>query len=128
MLLFIFLNNKRQMLADIEERYDFRVHIRTDDDLKSSEFRLDIIKQRKGNKNSAKDSSDDKAENVESKDESNPDDKPKKSRRRGRRGGRRHNKKINAEETSDNKEDQGKAVETDSDKQASKKPARKKPA
>ncbi len=42
------LNNKRSMLADIEKRYDFRIHIRTDDDLKPSEFRLDIIKGRDG--------------------------------------------------------------------------------
>ncbi|CAG0891695.1 unnamed protein product, partial [Cyprideis torosa] len=32
------LNNKRQMLVDIEARYGFRVHIRVDEELKASEF------------------------------------------------------------------------------------------
>lgn len=84
------LNNKRQLLADIESRYDFRVHIRVDEELKSSEFRLDPIKQRKGGKNTPKNkASDDSTDNKDDGDE-----RQKKGRRRGRRGGRRHNKNM----------------------------------
>ncbi len=104
------LNNKRQMLVDIEERYNFRVHIRVDDSLKASEFRLDAISQRKGGKAGAAASADaiEESEAVEEQqktDSPENTDKQKKGRRRGRRGGRRHNKnrqQENANEASDN--------------------------
>jgi len=107
------LNNKRQMLADIEARYDFRVHIRTDDDLHASEFRLDPIKQRKGVKQDNKKTDQGKSEKTSSDSKNNNEengDKQKKNRRRGRRGGRRHNKNnensnenVSSEEGSENK-------------------------
>lgn len=95
------LNNKRQMLVDIEERYDFRVHIRVDETLKPSEFRLDAIAQRKGQKDQAdagdeNPSEEDKgtksSHHDENLNEQQNGDRQKKGRRRGRRGGRRHNK------------------------------------
>ena len=87
------LNNKRQMLADIEERYDFRVHIRVDEELKASEFRLDVMKQRDGKKQPAqKNNSEDEAEEETQNNNDDSEQKPKRGRRRGRRGGRRHNK------------------------------------
>lgn len=100
------LNNKRQMLMDIEARYDFRVHIRVDETLKASEFRLDPIKQRKDAKVAQDNEPEDKPEEVINHlekigDEASSEDKPKKGRRRGRRGGRRHNKNS-AEDSKDN--------------------------
>ena len=87
------LNNKRQMLADIEERYDFRVHIKVDEELIASEFRLDVIKQRDGKKVKAqKDDSDEEVKDNSQKDGEEGEQKQKRGRRRGRRGGRRHNK------------------------------------
>lgn len=95
------LNNKRQMLADIEQRYDFRVHIRVDEDLKTSEFRLDPIKQRKESQKNSKKTSDNENDDVEEKETDSKkdakDEKPKKGRRRGRRGGRRQNNKNESE-------------------------------
>lgn len=92
------LNNKRSMLAAIEKRYDFRVHIRTDDELKPSEFRLDIIKTRDG-----KPLAEAPAESNEEGDNDNKGPK-KKSRRRGRRGGRKNNRNQN--QGPDSKQDQ----------------------
>lgn len=142
------LNNKRQMLADIEERYDFRVHIRVDEELKASQFRIDPIKQRKGNKSASKaDAKDGDAEEDKAKQNSQPDandgeEKQKKGRRRGRRGGRRHNKKNNDEATENNSgndsdkdlgnnsgtnnEGNAKGADQKSEKKSSSKPALKK--
>lgn len=38
------LNNKRDMLADIERRYDLRVMIRSDDTLNTSAFKIDVVR------------------------------------------------------------------------------------
>jgi ribonuclease E len=94
------LNNKRQMLADIEAHYDFRVHIKTDDNLKASEFRLDVIQKRDMSNDDGDDQQGQKQSKTSSNDEESSD-KPKKSRRRGRRGGRRHNKNRQQEEDND---------------------------
>ncbi|MEM6811580.1 MAG: ribonuclease E/G [Pseudomonadota bacterium] len=85
------LNNKREMLAGIEERYDIRVHIRTDDELMASDHRLDIMATRDGSE----------PENTQANEQNNDGDdnkKPskKRNRRRGRRGGRK-NKRANDE-------------------------------
>ncbi len=85
------LNNKRDMLAAIEKRYDFRVHIRTDDKLQTSEFRLDIIQSRKGNALEANpNDNNNHAPNNQQQDDNR--EKQKKGRRRGRRGGRKNNR------------------------------------
>ena len=96
------LNHKREMLADIEARYDFRVHIRVNEELKASEFNIEILAQTPGKKQN-KPQHNNKAQNqsnannnnnnsAEDGDDEN-DDKQKRGRRRGRRGGRRrHNK------------------------------------
>lgn len=111
------LNNKRQLLADIEKRYDFRVHIRVDENLKASEFRLDPIKQKKSSTPSVDkegDEESDKEEIIEVVAKEKPfrerstelnddgEERPKKGRRRGRRGGRRHNKKEDGDEVASN--------------------------
>lgn len=115
------LNNKRQMLADIEERYDFRVHIKVDEELKASEFRLDVIKQRDGKKVQAqqKNSSEDTKGNSQN-DGEEGEQKQKRGRRRGRRGGRRHNK--NKQQDDQNSQNDTDDVKNDSD---DKKPAKK---
>ena len=88
------LNNKRQMLADIEKRYDFRVHIRVDDSLKASEFRIDTIAQHEGKKSAPV-----KAADSDAVDEGS--EKQRKGRRRGRRGGRRrHQNRTEEDNTS----------------------------
>jgi ribonuclease E len=94
------LNNKRQMLADIEERYDFNVHIRVDENLKASEFRLDVIKMRDGKEKK-------QDEPQEKNDQDDSGQKPKRGRRRGRRGGRRHNRnKKQQNDQADNSDEQ----------------------
>lgn len=106
------LNNKRSMLADIEKRYDFRIHIRTDDALKPSEFRLDIIKGRDGQplvteekQQKKKQNNNQKNQNHHRNDENQEDDNngepKKKSRRRGRRGGRKNNRNQQQNENND---------------------------
>lgn len=96
------LNNKRQMLVDIEERYDFRVHIRVDESLKTSQFRLDTISQRKGGKVVDIVEEEEKLSDNQEADGSEFTERQKKGRRRGRRGGRRHNKNKQQEENADN--------------------------
>lgn len=121
--------NKHQMLADIEEMYDFRVHTKTDDSLKASEFRLDVIKKRNSTNSRADDVAEDKNKfkgtntNASARNaEEESSEKPKKSRRRGRRGGRRHNKNRQNEEGNNNDDGQNnvnapdKAEEVKSDK------------
>ncbi len=115
------LNNKRQMLANIEERYDFRVHIRVDESLKPSEFRLETMVKRSGGGTSLESKSD----SVSGEDNA---DTQRKGRRRGRRGGRRRNN--NRSSPSD--EEQGnKPVEkteidsSDKKKEESEKPVKK---
>jgi len=118
------LNNKRDLLADIEKRYDFRVHIRVDEELKASEFRIDPIKQRKAPKKSSNQNHKEEETDVVSDDE---DDKPKKNRRRGRRGGRRRNAQDADSQDGDesNAEAKGKESPADKPQKAEKKPVKK---
>jgi len=107
------LNNKRQMLADIEQRYDFRVHIRTDDKLKTSEFRLDIMQTRKSGKIESDEgvseeekstTNNKKSQSSENNAQEDGNEKQRKGRRRGRRGGRRNNRNRSSEEADNNVE------------------------
>jgi len=114
------LNNKRSMLADIEKRYDFRVHIRTDDDLMPSEFRLDIMKGRDGeplvekpkpqkntrqNKNQKQKQNQNQNHNPQNSEDSDGQHPKKKSRRRGRRGGRKNNRNNNPDGVNNDQQD-----------------------
>ncbi len=103
------LNHKRDMLADIENRYEFRVHVRVDETLHASEFKIDILQQDDSRKpHKAKKDVEDNLSNSSNDDNDHKnqdgDDQPKRSRRRGRRGGRRRNQNRdnNAESDSDN--------------------------
>ena len=130
------LNHKRDLLADIEKRYEFRVHIRVDEDLKASEFRIDPITTRKAPKKSpAKNTTkkkptreQDQEDEIDSIDDHGDDhdkndDKPKRNRRRGRRGGRRHNNKD-----IDSQNEENSSGDNVSDMQAEDKDSKKKPA
>lgn len=109
------LNNKRDMLAAIEKRYDFRVHIRTDDALYTSEFRLDIIQSRKGGKAQDDQNEDTVSANDDVKSEDG-NEKQKKGRRRGRRGGRRNNRnRRNDDNNSENENAQDKNTDNKED-------------
>ncbi len=104
------LNHKRQMLADIEILYDVRVHVRTDDGLKPSEFNVKVLKKRDGAV--IEEGSDEQSSHHQKNDE----DKPKKSRRRGRRGGRRHNKNKSEDGADQNPVNSDDAVKSAPDK------------
>jgi len=117
------LNNKKQMLVDIETRYEFRVHIRVDETLMQSDFKIEILKKIEGK------------EIVEEDKPSNDDnnksqDGQKKSRRRGRRGGRKNRpNNPNGNQQQNNDVDGNKAPDqpdSDGNQEAQKKPARKK--
>lgn len=111
------LNKKRDMLTEIEARYDFKVHINVDDELRPSEYRVDVIE---GDKNAVQKAKAESAKkpaqqqkakpHPKASDDEDGEDKPKKGRRRGRRGGRRRNKNNdqNNEQSADqNKDAQG---------------------
>ncbi len=121
------LNNKRSMLADIEKRYDFRVHIRTDDNLMPSEFRLDIIKGRDGEPlvekpkqakkpNQNQNQSQNKNHHNHNDEEGEGQHPKKKSRRRGRRGGRKNNRNNNPQDAENNAQDNQKNNQGSNDK------------
>jgi ribonuclease E len=60
------LNNKRQMMADIESRYGFKVFIKTDDEAPLASVRIDVL--RRGSQNAAA------GTDAESDDETESDD------------------------------------------------------
>jgi ribonuclease E len=76
------LNNKRQNLADLEARYNFKIVIRVDETLGAAGCRVEVSKPL--NKNGK--SNDD---NEDGDNNNNEEDSEGRSRRRGRRGGRR---------------------------------------
>ena len=127
------LNNKRDMLANIEKRYDFRVHIRTDDELKPSEFRLDIIKSRDGKPLVAapqhtkkKKPQNNNQNHNHGNDDSGENPNKKKGRRRGRRGGRRNNRQ-NQDQNAPKSDDNQVEKPSDSQENVVKKPVTPKP-
>ncbi len=90
------LNNKRDILADIERRYGFSVVIFVNDELAVSEF---LVESEKGATSVKADTDKGESKTVSSRDrttgEESTDDKSDRSggRRRGRRGGRRRGPK-----------------------------------
>ena len=111
------LNNKRPMLDDIEKRYDFRVHIRVNEDLKESEFLIDVMSKKDG------------ADNAKAKNDKDDEETPKKqsrNRRRGKRGGKRNNNR-NQDDAQEGQSEEASEDDKNSDTKK-KKPARKKPA
>lgn len=97
------LNNKRDILADIENRYEFKVLIHVDNDLPPSDSRIEVIKTTQDQQR--------EAENAENKTENKPenrippaeqaedDDSEKSTSKRSRRGGRNHSNKNRKDRT-----------------------------
>jgi ribonuclease E len=119
------LNNKRDLLANIEKRYGFRVHIRVDEELKSSEYRIETITTRKAPKKTQKNKTSKKsqADDIEEINDEEGDDKSKRNRRRGKRGGHRRNQKETESQNDENQIDDIQAESNDSDQEVKKKPA-----
>lgn len=78
------LNNKREMLADIERRYDVRVLIRADDSLHTALFKIDVVR------NVDTDSDDEEGDSPSGEAADSGDGGG--SRSRGGRGGRGRNR------------------------------------
>ncbi|MBH64475.1 MAG: ribonuclease E/G [Alphaproteobacteria bacterium] len=109
------LNQKRNSLIALEERFGLRVNVEGDDTLNPPDYRLERVSSRAAAAKPAKDESKDKEkEKTETRQsaaeaEESSEDAPKKRRRRGRRGGRRRRKKEEATEAVE-----AAATETDS--------------
>ena len=101
------LNNKRDNLSEIEDRYGLSILIRVDNDMGASSFRIEVSRPANKGKDS-NDSQDDKQNN------NNNDDDNRGGRKRGRRGGRgrggRRNDDSNQNQSDDNK---GNKIEED---------------
>lgn len=133
------LNNKSRHISEIEDKFNFSVSIRIDDDIAESDFRIEVAKPSSSGKD-ADDAEEEKDadEKSESKSENNKDENNEggRSRRRGRRGGRRRGRgnrdnnqqsEGNADQNKDQAEDMPKA---DSEEKSDDKPKRggRKPA
>ncbi len=109
------LNQKRNSLIALEERFGLRVNVEGDDTLNPPDYRLERVSSRAAAAKPAKEESKDKEkEKTETRQsaaeaEESSEDAPKKRRRRGRRGGRRRRKKEEATEAVE-----AAATETDS--------------
>ncbi len=121
------LNNKRAMLADIEARYGFTVHMTINDELKLVGYEIQVLRK-KGEDEEAEDSDSDDGDN----DSPAKDDKPSSERggrRRGRRGGRnrrgRNRNDDDADQSGDKDDNKPASKDADDDADGNKKkPAR----
>lgn len=85
------LNQKRDMLADIERRYGFQVTIEVDSDLEPADFKIEPVKGTVPEDTEDTDAEDEKKEEPKAKEvpKDDQDGQQRGGRRRGRRGGRR---------------------------------------
>lgn len=121
------LNFKRNMMNEIEERYNLKVMIRTDDTLPTSSFNIEPVKK---TDNAQDDEGEDSEKNKSSDDNNKQDGKSGRGgRRRGRRGGRnrsqnnRRDKDQNAEsENADRPAEGTEPSDTDSEQAKDDKP------
>ena len=125
------LNNKRAMLADIEARYGFTVHMTINDELKLAGYEIQVLRK-KGEDEEAEDGDDDAGSNNNDNDNKPKDDKPSErgGRRRGRRGGRNRrgrNKNDDADQSDEASDNQPPAQKDDAQDDG-KAAAKKKPA
>ena len=86
------LNRKRSSLTALEERFDFRVNVESDEALNPPEYRLERVATRPAPK--IEEAEEDKVESGSAAGEEAAEDAPKKRRRRGKRGGRRRRTKA----------------------------------
>ncbi|MCI5059800.1 MAG: ribonuclease E/G [Alphaproteobacteria bacterium] len=108
------LNNKRSWLNDIEDRYNLTIHIRVDEELKPSEFRIDILARQDGKPVASK--NDEERDSAQGED----DGQNRRGRRRGRRGGRRRHSNDHQ-----NNDTQEQGSEQDEEENAPKKDSRR---
>ena len=106
------LNQKRDSLISLEERFGLRVNIEGDDTLNPPEYRLERISSL------AVPEKEEKKEKAESRQsaaevEESSEDTPKKRRRRGSRGGRRRRKKEENAETAESSTKEQEALKTE---------------
>jgi ribonuclease E len=106
------LNQKRDSLIALEERFGLRVNIEGDDTLNPPEYRLERISSL------AVPEKEEKKEKAESRQsaaevEESSEDTPKKRRRRGSRGGRRRRKKEENAETAESSTKEQEALKTE---------------
>ncbi len=85
------LNHKRKKLAEVEERYNFQVLLRVDDELPVSDHKIEVSMPATSGDESSEDD-----EKTADDNKGNDEDKPKRSR--GRRGGRNRNRRKNDEQ------------------------------
>ena len=117
------LNNKRSMLADIEARYGFKVHISSDDEMHAGDFGIAVLKKKSDDKEDT-DGVDEDVDVAVQEDDSKDNKKPGRSgRRRGRRGGRgrRNQNRDDDQDAGGKDDDQKKASKKDDDKAPAKK-------
>ena len=86
------LNRKRSSLTALEERFDFRVDVESDEALNPPEYRLERVAARPAPK--IEEAEEDKVESGSAAGEEAAEDAPRKRRRRGKRGGRRRRTKA----------------------------------
>lgn len=102
------LNNKREMLADIERRYDFKVLIHVDESLAPSGYKVDMLRGSDDESDDADESGEDNGESRSPRNErSNDEDgssRPRRSRggRNRSRGGRGDDEAATTDENDSN--------------------------
>lgn len=84
------LNRRRSSLTALEERFDFRVNVESDEALNPPEYRLERVAARPAPR--TEEAEEDKVESGSVAGEEAAEDAPRKRRRRGKRGGRRRTK------------------------------------
>lgn len=114
------LNQKRDSLIALEERFGLRVNVEGDDTLNPPEYRLERISSL------AVPEKEEKKEKAESRQsaaevEESSEDTPKKRRRRGSRGGRRRRKKEENAETAETSTKEQEALKTEEEQTKSSK-------
>ena len=86
------LNRRRSSLTALEERFDFRVNVESDEALNPPEYRLERVAARPAPR--TEEAEEDKVESGSVAGEEAAEDAPRKRRRRGKRGGRRRRTKA----------------------------------
>ncbi len=114
------LNHKRSTLAGIEERYDFKVVVQTDESVAPGKYIVEPLTLRQSD--SPRQEEPEQADRIEDNkpleeaesDEDNSQEQRKNTRKRGRRGGRRRNKP----ETANREQTQGEQEQEEKKEQA----------
>ena len=129
---FYLLNQKRDMMSELESRYEMKVFVRAEDEMAVSDYRIEVQKKRSKNDNRADvEEVEDQVseEDQETVSEEGEKKQSRSSRRRGRRGGRnrraRNAKPDQQSEGQDKVEDQSGDFQKEEVKEKSKKPVKK---